>query len=189
MTKLQTKLYWREWAAVRKARPDAPEDFRHELHRRALGGQDVSSSRLSNRQFDLVLAAFRAESRPTDVRAQIRAMRQPRVRLMFKLTQELVPDLTGLVPDPEQYVLSIMRDKFGTDDIDRLTPLDTAVGQAAQAVHICPEDERPTEPTSPSQLEQLIMTITARIRALRRSGAHVPILSPDSVAEPETVHA
>ena len=34
MTERQEKLYWREWAAVRAAWPDAN---RHELHARALG--------------------------------------------------------------------------------------------------------------------------------------------------------
>ena len=84
MTEKQEKLYWREWAAVRAAWPEAD---RHELHARALG-TDKSHRIFSNADFDRVLAQFRAVSRPTDVDAQLRQLRQVRMRLIWKITVE-----------------------------------------------------------------------------------------------------
>jgi len=153
MTERQEKLYWREWAAVRAAWPDAN---RHELHARALG-LDKSHKAFSNADFDRVLAEFRAVSRPTDVDAQLRQLRQVRTRLIWKITIEQVALLSVFMAgehEPERqaaaenYVLSVMRDRFHTERIESLTH-----GHAGQL----------------GQLEMLRDTLAARINELRKN--------------------
>lgn len=85
MTPAQTALYWREWAACRRAlialghRGDDAQ--RRSLQANALGERTVSSKALSNAQFDLVLAKFRSFSRPGDLDAQLRQLDQPEQRV------------------------------------------------------------------------------------------------------------
>ena len=82
MTKAQEKLYWREWVRSRKADPQAD---RHAIQKRALGVDDHVPTKFSNRQFDLVLAAFRAISRPASIEPQIRAQAQPAHRQQHRI--------------------------------------------------------------------------------------------------------
>jgi hypothetical protein len=119
MTPAQDSLYWREWgAAVRFCKANGlPAPDRHALHVAALGA-DKSHKGFSNDDFDKVLAAFRAVSRPADVGAQLRQLDQPRVRLVHRITHSA----------PAPYWQKIARDKFGTDDLgaldaDQLTQL------------------------------------------------------------------
>lgn len=84
MSPAQTALYWREWGACSRAlrargRP-AGNDARHALQCKALG-HPRSSKTLTNAEFDKVLAAFRAESRPDDLNAQLRQIDQPGHRI------------------------------------------------------------------------------------------------------------
>lgn len=86
MTASQTRLYWREWGACRKAllrhgyAADELEAQRHRIHIEALGA-DVSSKKLTNAQLDAVLSSFRAYSRPDDLNEQLRLIDQPEKRL------------------------------------------------------------------------------------------------------------
>jgi len=86
MSPLQTRLYWREWAACKKAlrrhgyAGDELEPQRHRIHIEALG-TDVSSKALTNAQFDAVLSVFRAYTRPADLAEQLRIIDQPEQRL------------------------------------------------------------------------------------------------------------
>ena len=98
MTDKQEKLYWREWAAVRAAWPEAN---RHELHVRALG-EDKSHKLFSNRDFDLVLAEFRAVSKPSDLAGQLRQLRQVKMRLIWKITVEQVALLSVFMAGEHQ---------------------------------------------------------------------------------------
>jgi hypothetical protein len=152
VTEKQENLYWREWAAVRAAWPDAN---RHELHARALGA-DKSHKFFSNADFDQVLAVFRAVSRPTDVDAQLRQLRQVRTRLIWKITIEQVALLAVFMDGAleidrqaaaENYVLTIMRDRFRTERIESLTH-----GHGERT----------------GQLEMLRDTLAARINELRK---------------------
>lgn len=155
MTKPQEKLYWREWAAVRAAWPEAD---RHELHIRALG-KDTSHKAFSNVEFDKVLAEFRSVSRPNDVASQLRQLRQARTRLLWKITTEQVSLLSVLLAGEtefdrraaaERYVLNIIRDRFHAEDINDLS--DHSPGDGIK-----------------SDLEMLRDTLDARINELRRS--------------------
>ena len=103
MTPKQTALYWREWQAAKIAGHLDDED-RHHLTREALG-EDKSSKDFTNEDFDKVLAAFRRISRPTDLNAQLHALKQPRSRLDHGIDQIAVQ--LGWV-----YICAIADDKF-----------------------------------------------------------------------------
>lgn len=107
MTPKQDALYWREWSKVRKAQPDAD---RHALHVRALG-DDKSHKDFSNKEFDQVLAEFRAITAPADVAAQLRQLAQSKTRLIWSIRQKA----------PEAYWTTIAIDRFGTDDLADLS--------------------------------------------------------------------
>lgn len=116
MTKAQTMLYFREWAAVRRAckAAAAPEPARHELHLRALG-VEKSSKVFTNADFDRVLAEFRAISQPANVTGQVRQLRQPRARLEMSM-EEILRCIGVYVGDVEAYAGSICLERFGTPD-------------------------------------------------------------------------
>jgi hypothetical protein len=138
MTPKQKTLYWREWAAVRQAKPDAD---RHTLHAEALG-RDKSSNAFDNADLDKVLGVFRAISRPADVNAQIRQLNQPRIRSMHRL-QELTTELGvhfGNQFRAESYVVVICQNKFHQNFFTEL---------------------------SDRELQQLVMTVENRLRKLR----------------------
>jgi hypothetical protein len=108
MTPKQTSLYWREWHAAKIACHLEEED-RHHLTREALG-EDKSSKDFANEDFDKVLAAFRAISQPDSLDAQLRALNQPRQRLLHGVERTCSPE----------YRDAIARDKFGTTDLTLL---------------------------------------------------------------------
>jgi hypothetical protein len=108
MSPAQTKLYWREWAAVRRAQPEAD---RHAITAQTLGSL-VSSRSLTNAQFDLVLGSFRAISQPSNLAAQMRQLAQPRTRAEAKVDLLLLQiEHHGKHPN---YAASIIEDRFGT---------------------------------------------------------------------------
>jgi len=107
MSPKQNSLYWREWAAVHRADPQAD---RHELHIRALG-KDRSMKDLTNAEFDKVLGVFRSITRPADLDGQLRQIEQPRTRLLYTIDKQF-----GV-----NYATRVARDKFGVTDITRLT--------------------------------------------------------------------
>jgi hypothetical protein len=153
MTSKQEALYWREWAAVRAAWPEAD---RHELHLRALG-TDKSHKTFTNLDFDKVLAEFRSVSRPADLAAQLHQLRQAKKRLLWKITVEQIALLTVLMDGEneferravaEHYVIAVMRDRFHTENIHDLS------------------ERRPADDVD-SPLEMLRNTLDARINDLR----------------------
>ena len=137
MTSSQKSLYFREFGAARRAclEAGAPDPDRHALHVRALG-TDVSSRALTNRQLDAVLAVFRAISAGDNLNAQLRQQIQPRIRLLWKIQNQLCMQLAVVLQPPpnpapatwsisldtlpraEKYILSIIEDKYPTDDPD-----------------------------------------------------------------------
>src|ERR1700731_101289 len=103
-SKAKDGLYWREWSAVtrRDNRPD-----RHALHIRALG-YDKSHVDLTNREFDKILAEFRAISRPADLIAQLDAMNGRKKRTIFGIRRTAAKMKVG----PE-YVAAIAESQTG----------------------------------------------------------------------------
>lgn len=164
MTTAQTKLYWREWAAVRRQQPDAD---RHAIHEHALG-RDVSSKSLTNHQFDHVLAAFRAISRPAALAPQVRALRQPRTRLAHRI-QELQEALAVYVDDVHAYVASIIKDKFGRAHPHRRVPvgIDDLSDKPSGRV-----DRNGQLIEGPSQLLQLAITLDRALQQKRKAAGH-----------------
>jgi hypothetical protein len=112
MTKAQDRLYWRAWAAARRA--DETVD-RHDLHRHALG-YDKSHKDLTNSELDRVLAEFQAVSDPDNLDAQLRFAEQPRRRLLWVIGR--------LAPAP--YRDAVMRVRWGHCDCDRLNERELA---------------------------------------------------------------
>lgn len=162
MTPRQTQLYWREWAAVRRVDPGAD---RHEIQSRAIG-RDCSSKVLTNRDLDLVLGAFRAISDPGSLGPQIRAQNQVRARLEHRLA-EITQCLGVYVPDPAGYVARVASDRrppspVGTLGVDDLSHEPTVVRNRITGELV----ERPSE------LQQLVMTLWARLQAMRNAKQH-----------------
>jgi hypothetical protein len=137
MTTAQTTLYWREWAACRRAlraiNPQWPDHriaaMRHDFHRRALG-QDKSHRDFSNRDFDLILGAFRSISAPADLDPQLRAQDMPRRRLLWRIRRMA----------PAAYTAAIAQDKFHTTaletlGIEQLTQLRNTLAARAARLH------------------------------------------------------
>lgn len=156
MTRKQIGMYWGCWKDVQDACKErgVPVPDRHDLHLQALG-RDVSSREFSQKQFDAVLAKFAKYSDPGNVDRQLRQIRQPATRQNGRLA-ELRQCIALYVADADAYIGGIALDKFGSPDPEDLS------------------DQRP-EPDRPSQLEQLIMTLSARLNGatgLRNQAGH-----------------
>lgn len=157
----QLKLYWRAWAEVRRVNPQQERD---ELTVRALGKR-VSVKDFTNADFDRVLAVFRAVSRPADVDGQLRQQGQARARREHKI-DEVMRCLGVYVEDVAGYVARIVADKLGVPVDGSLTLADVS--------------DEPTVRTrrdgvaypGPSDLEQILMTLWARVQPLRRARGH-----------------
>lgn len=86
MTPAQLSKYWQEFAPIRKGlqarglKSADIEAHRHALHVRALG-QDKSATRLTNREFDRVLQAFRAEADASNFAGQMDVLNREEERL------------------------------------------------------------------------------------------------------------
>lgn len=161
MSPKQTQLYWREWAAVRRADPQAD---RQALTVRALG-RARSSKEFSNADLDKVLAVFREVSRPADVDGQLRQQGQARARREHRI-DEVMRCLGVYVEDVAGYVARIVSDKLGVPVDGSLTLADVS--------------DEPTLRTrrdgvaypGPSDLEQVLMTLWARVQPMRRARGH-----------------
>lgn len=166
MTKAQDALYWREWAAVRRIKPDAD---RHGLHVEALG-KDKSHVKFNNKDLDEILRVFRAISRPADLDGQLRLMRMEQTRLLHNITLTQLPCLAVClrarenVHNPlsvddytvaENYLTEIMQDRFHTSDIKSIS--------YAQR----PRTKAKTDQSDRSDLECLRDLLDARVNELR----------------------
>lgn len=162
MTKSQDRLYWREWSAARKAHPEAD---RHRLHLQALGYRR-SHTEFTNAEFDKVLGAFRALSRPASVDAQIRQQDQPRTRAEHRLA-EIQACLGLYVPDVAQYIATVAAEKFGVPPNGSWT-LDDLSWEPSMRRNW----QTRALYESPSQVMQLVMTLWARLQPMRRDADH-----------------
>ncbi len=158
MSPKQTAWYWREWQSVVGAckRFGYPPPDRHEFHRRALG-EDKSSKLFDNSDLDKVIAVFRAVSKPDSVESQLRQLRQERKRLEWNITVRQSALLSACMDAPdelqrrfkaENYIVELMRDRFGTADLAQVST------------------EKPPGRLK-SDLELLRDTLDARINSLR----------------------
>ncbi len=92
MSPAQNSLYWREWAAAKRALMPGRSTWtkleeterRHEITIEALG-IDKSHLDFDNADFDKVLGALRAISKPGDLNAQIRQARGQHRRMHYEL--------------------------------------------------------------------------------------------------------
>lgn len=156
MTPKQTALYWREWAAVRKASGLAgtPVPDRHELHRRAFNGQDKSSKDFNTTtDLDAVIAVFRSISDPSNLNAQLRPVRQAEQRAVHARMNHVALLQALGIEHADAYLAAILRDRFKAKFISDLS----------QAPTYGKDQQR-----GPSQLMQYIYTVSGRIDALRR---------------------
>ena len=130
MTQKQLALYRFEWGRTRAALRDLGcpacevEAKRKQIHAAADAGTEEmpkSSLDLNNKEFDRVLAMFRAISTPGDLGAQIRALQQPYLRFRF-LADDLLDRISGVLkaagrehqavwpgPGREGYLLALAR--------------------------------------------------------------------------------
>lgn len=124
MTMKQNALYWSEWSLAKKA-GHLSECERHTIHIEALG-EDKSHKDFANEDFDKVLAAFRAISRPTSLNSQVRQIEQPRTRLLNRIADQtkcLELFLAGGRSGTD-YLRLILRDRFHVEQIDDLNDAD-----------------------------------------------------------------
>ncbi len=161
MSPKQTKLYWREWAAVRRVDPQAD---RRALTVRALGVAK-SSKDFTNADLDRVLAVFRAVSRPADVDGQLRQQAQARQRKEHRIW-EIMRCLALYHPDPAGYVATLLADRQGVPVDGSLTLEDVSDAPTVRT-------RRDGVPyAGPSELEQVLMTLWARVQPMRRKAGH-----------------
>lgn len=91
------KLYWAEWRNAARVLnqtqgldPADLESERQAIHQRELGGTPSSKEIVkNNRQFDKVIAAFRAISQPAAIAPQLDALDQQKRRIIWVIDQEL----------------------------------------------------------------------------------------------------
>lgn len=167
MTKAQEGKYWRMWkqawdnASEEVKARYSRDEYRHLLTLKALGDEKTHFL-FSNRELDKVLAEFATIGRSADMTFQWRQERQPQRRLVWKIQEQqtalLAVFMDGSTPmeqraAAERYVLNLMRDKFGTDDITKIG-VKTRVRWKSDIFR--------------SELETLRDTLDARIAAMRR---------------------
>lgn len=153
MTSSQKALYFREWAAVRKADPEAD---RHALHQQALG-KDKSSKAFTNADLDKVLAAFRAISRNAELQPQLDALNQPRQRLLHLILHDQAAQLAALEKEqPLNYIFGVCADKFNGRTPSQLS------ADSREPIPPSPEPR-------PSELQMLLFTIARAISELRQA--------------------
>lgn len=110
ITPKQNRWYWQEWGKAHRTDPGLD---RHDAHISALG-YDKSHKAFTNEEFDLVIAEFLAISEPENLDAQIRLLKQPKTRLIYKITRMA----------PEAYIRELLLDRWKTSDIGDLTVSD-----------------------------------------------------------------
>lgn len=112
MTPKQEALYWREWAAVRRALPGMSarmneSELRHWLTKQALG-EDKPHRAFNNLDFDRWLAVARGYTAMSDLGEQLRLLEQPLKRCMFACNA-LLDILKIEFPGREAYVRAIYK--------------------------------------------------------------------------------
>jgi hypothetical protein len=85
--------------------------FRENFH--AQHNLPASTKDFTRQHFDTFLAACRAITQPANLKPQLRALNQPKTRLLHKILVEQAAQLKALgIPDPGAYIAKISQDKF-----------------------------------------------------------------------------
>jgi hypothetical protein len=165
MTSKQTILYWREFAAWKRAREarGLPVDTaaRHALTVKALG-YAKSSKALTNGEFDKVLMAFRAESKPDDLAGQIRLQEQAEDR-----RNNLLDELAHLALD--------LTDSHHLTFIDARRNRDKYLGTLSRSVA-----KKPYEQCSERELAIMRGILTKRLAAIEKK-----VIAAGAIETPE----
>lgn len=134
---------------------------RIEILSQILGRNIESANEINNStDFDAVIAGLKSWSQPANLKAQLRQIHQPRIRLVHKITVEQAGLLAVVLEHPagatlldrqanaQRYILDLMERRFRTRDIDEISD------------QVDPRTEK-------SPLQMLRDTLAARINALR----------------------
>lgn len=171
MSPKQKALYWTSWQAAKRAGQLADPD-RHRLMFEALG-YAASSKSLTNDEFDKVLGAFRAISQPTNLRAQVRQIDQPRTRLLHRIRDQFAC-LSLFVEHPSKYVAAILRDRFKASEIEALRHVAQTCAGTAQALNhtdsVCSSPDSGLS-TQDSELVCLRNTLARCLSSFRRKSS------------------
>lgn len=179
LTRAQNALYWREWSAAKRALMPGRETWtkleeetrRHELHREALG-HDKSHLDFTNDDFDKVLGALRAISKPGDLNAQLRQVRGAHRRARFALDQLIAEHGVD-----RNYVQGIIDQMFPT----RAPAPDRARDRWQD------EHDQPARPRkllgelTVDELKKVIIALRKQVKRAQRQPAEVPPFSSDVV--------
>jgi len=134
LTKAQQRRFWAGWQAACKAQGWTKanswtglqiDNERHALLEKC--GFDSLTKVDPLAGFDRVLAELRSVSQPANLDAQLRQAKMPRTRLLYAIAS-LDKQISGgarspSAPDyaPSPYVAAIMKDRFNTVELDRLS--------------------------------------------------------------------
>lgn len=176
LTKPQTQRFWREWSAIKRqlkasGSTDAQcENERYDMLQRA--GFNSLTEVDTRSGFDAVLAQLGAMR---DDVARTQEISDPTIgksrRLREKIRKELLRCLALYEPDAEAYLQAVLRDKIRWYKTDQPTRPPTLDDLTATPTH----NRRPpcwALKEGPSQLEQLMMTLNARIHTKRKAAGH-----------------
>lgn len=176
LTKPQISRFWREWTAIkRQLKASGSTDAQCENERYALlqrAGFDSLTEVDTRSGFDRVLAecgAMRDDIKRT-IETEDPTIGEAR-RLREKIRKELLRCLALYEPDAEAYLQAVLRDKIRWYKTDQPTRPPTLDDLTATPTH----NRRPpcyALKERPSQLEQLMMTLNARIHAKRKAAGH-----------------
>jgi hypothetical protein len=207
----QAKRFWREWAAVKRTlkaqgkTDDECEQARYAMLNRAGFSSLTKVDRTKG--FDRVLAELGAlrDDLPRTRETTDPCLGEAR-RLRHVIRAELLPCLALYEPDPDRYLQSVIADKFRWFKTDRPTRQPT-LDDLAATPNLRPRGNTLKE--FPSQLEQVLMTINARLHAKRKAAGDTvhdmltkaglpctcslcsvpPMILPHPAASPEPAHA
>lgn len=151
ITNDQRKRYWVELHAVLALRKDLTREEFHQQH-----NLPASTKDFTREHFDAFLAACKAITKSDDLKPQLRALNQPKARLLHRILVEQAAQLKALGKlDPDITIGQICRQKFyGRKPADlnanKRPPLNEG------------EDPRASE------LEMLMFTVARTISELRQ---------------------
>lgn len=118
LTKPQQSRFWREWSqykTTRKKTGDTDAQIENERYQLlAQAGFESLTQVDPATGFDKLLAGLAALNQPADLNAQLRQANMPRRRLLYAINK-LARNLTT------RYLETILRDRFGHTDLDRLS--------------------------------------------------------------------
>lgn len=180
ITSRQNALYWREWAAAKRALMPGRETWtkleenerRHDITIEALG-RDKSHLEFTNADFDKVLGALRAISKPGDLNAQIRQARQQDIRARYVLDRLMVKLGKG-----RNYVQGVIDKIYNDDPAPDLNKLPLEERAAARWQRERARDSRPRklmENLTADEMKPVLNALREQVKRRRNAApAEVP---------------